>query len=86
MRSVRWAGDAGGGANDRGEKLSHYKQCPGLSAVLIVSHRRRQVTIVERAGAGWHVRECRSGERVELATPAASFALDDLYAGVALEG
>jgi Uma2 family endonuclease len=71
---------------DRGEKLSHYKQCPSLNAVLIVSHRRRQVTIVERTVTGWQVRECRSGEHVELATPPLSFAVDDLYAGIALEG
>lgn len=48
---------------DRGEKLNHYKQCSSVSAVLIVSHRRRQVTVVERAGTGWQVREFRSGEK-----------------------
>jgi len=71
---------------DRGEKLSHYKQCPSLKAVIIVSHRRRQVTVVERAGASWEVREFRSGEHVALREPALSLAVDDLYAGIALEG
>lgn len=71
---------------DRGEKLSHYKQCPSLHAVLIVSHRRAQVTVVERTGTGWQVRECRSGEQLQLGAPAISFPVDDLYAGIALEG
>lgn len=70
---------------DRGEKLSHYKQCPSLKAVLIVSHRRCQVTVVERTSSGWQVRECRAGERLELTDPIASFLIDDLYAGIALE-
>src|SRR5512145_156393 len=33
---------------DRGEKLNQYKQLPSLSGVLLVSHRRPQVTVVER--------------------------------------
>lgn len=40
-------------AYDRGEKLSHYKQIPSLVAVWLVSHRRRQVTLVERTADGW---------------------------------
>jgi Uma2 family endonuclease len=71
---------------DRGEKLSHYKQCPSLQAVLIVSHRRRQITAVERSGTGFRVREFRSGEQVELTHPALSFAVDELYEGIELEG
>lgn len=71
---------------DRGEKLSHYKQCPSLQAVLIVSHRRRQITAVERVGAGFRVREFRSGEQVELTQPAVSFAVDELYKGIELDG
>jgi Uma2 family endonuclease len=71
---------------DRGEKLSHYKQCPSLRAVLIVSHRRRQVTVVERTETSWQTRECRSGEHVELADPAVSIPVDDLDSGIALEG
>jgi Uma2 family endonuclease len=70
---------------DRGEKLSHYKQIPSLAAVLLVSHRRQQVTIIERTPNGFQQREVRAGDTVELATPALRFAVDELYAGVALD-
>jgi Uma2 family endonuclease len=69
---------------DRGEKLSHYKQLASLRAVLFVSHRRAQITVVERGDAGWTSREHRSGELVVVDDPAVSFAVDDVYAGVAL--
>jgi Uma2 family endonuclease len=70
---------------DRGDKLGHYKQLPSLAAVLFVSHRRPQVTVVERSGTGWEQRECRAGETVVLANPSVSFAVDELYTGVVLE-
>jgi Uma2 family endonuclease len=70
---------------DRGEKLNHYKQFPSLKAVLFVSHRRPHVTIVERRSAGFQQRECRAGEQVVLEEPRLSFAVDELYAGIALD-
>jgi Uma2 family endonuclease len=71
---------------DRGEKLSHYKQIPDLAAVLIVSHRRRQVTIIERSPAGWAQREARAGEVIVVDSLSLSLAVDDLYDGIELEG
>lgn len=71
---------------DRGEKLSHYKQIPSLSAVFIVSHRRRQITALVRGASGFEVHELRSGESLVLASPALTLATDEVYAGVALEG
>lgn len=75
---------------DRGEKLSHYKQIPSLAAVLIVSHRRRQVTIVERSAtggrSGWAQRETRAGEAVVIDSLSLSLSVDDLYAEIELEG
>jgi Uma2 family endonuclease len=71
---------------DRGEKLSHYKQLPSLRAVLLVSHLRPQVTVVERTADGWRQRELRAGEEVELEAPSLAFSVDELYAGIALEG
>ena len=48
---------------DRGEKLNHYQQCPSLQAVLLVSHRRVQVTLVLRAATGrWEQHEFRAGQ------------------------
>ncbi len=70
---------------DRGDKLSHYKQIPALGAVLFVSHRSRSVTIVERVTAGWSERECRAGEQVSLRHPSVTFAVDALYADIALD-
>lgn len=70
---------------DRGEKLSHYKQIPSLMAVLLISHRRRQVTIVERSADGWTQREARAGETVQIAALGLSLSVDELYAGIELE-
>ena len=70
---------------DRGDKLSHYKQIPSLQAVLIVSHRTRRITCIARGTSGWEEHEARGGERVVLASPASSFALDDVYEGIALD-
>lgn len=70
---------------DRGEKLNHYRQCDSVRTVLFVSHRRTQVTIVVRTDAGWEQLERRSGEHVELSTPALRFGVDELYDGITLE-
>lgn len=70
---------------DRGEKLGHYKQLPSLRAVLFVSHRRPQVTLIERGPDGWRQREHRSGESVALESPCLSFGVDELYAGIELD-
>ena len=70
---------------DRGDKLSHYKQLPSLRVVLFISHRAPRVTLIERTKSGWAEREFRGGERVALVEPKFSFAVDDLYAGIALD-
>lgn len=70
---------------DRGEKLSHYKQLPSLAAVLFVSHRTQRITVVRRGATGWEELEFRAGERLVLQTPALSFLVDEVYAGVTLE-
>lgn len=66
---------------DRGDKLSHYKQLASLEAVLFVSHRRRQVTIVRRAGARWTQTEVRAGETFLLYADV-HVAVDELYSVV----
>jgi Uma2 family endonuclease len=66
---------------DRGDKLSQYKQIPALEAVFVVSHRRKQVTVVRRDGATWDEREVRGGERVPF-VEGVTFAVDDLYSVV----
>ncbi|MFO0549906.1 MAG: Uma2 family endonuclease [Polyangiaceae bacterium] len=63
---------------DRGDKLSQYKQCASLQAVLIISHRHKQVTIVSRSGATWVDRDVSSGERVEVGSEIA-FDVSELY-------
>lgn len=70
---------------DRGDKLSHYKQLTSVRAVLLVSHRLKQVTVVERNDRGWEQREFRSGETIALSNPGVSLAVDDIYAGITLE-
>lgn len=68
----------------RGAKVGHYKQVPSLAAILVVSHRRRQVTAIAREGTGWVEGDFRSGDDVVLATPACRISVDELYAGIAL--
>jgi len=70
---------------DRGDKLSHYRQCASVTAVAFVSHVRTQVTIVERAPDGWKVKEFRAGEDVVVSEPSLSFSVDEVYAGIRLE-
>ena len=69
---------------DRGEKLSHYKQCASVAAVLFISHRRPQVTVVSRTPAGWEQSESRAGEDVVLSVPSISIRVDEIYAGIVL--
>lgn len=66
---------------DRGDKLGHYKQLPSLEAVFLVSHRRRQVTVIRRVDSGWAQSEVRGGELLQL-DEIVAVALDELYAVV----
>jgi len=71
---------------DRGEKLNHYQQCPSVVAVLLVSHRRAQVTLVSRAAAGrWEQHEYRAGQQLVLEAPQLTLDVNDIYAGIELE-
>jgi Uma2 family endonuclease len=70
---------------DRGETLGHYQQLPSLAAVLFVSHRRPEITVVARTPDGWQRRDYRAGESVVLESPSATFAVDEIYAGMELE-
>lgn len=71
---------------DRLEKLLSYQQLPSVQAVLLVSHRARRVTLVQRTPQGWEEVDFRGGETVVARSPALSFGVDELYEGVALEG
>jgi Uma2 family endonuclease len=70
---------------DRGEKLNHYKQCPSVVAVLFISHRRPQVTLIARTGDGWEQSEHRAGQLVELNRMQLTLSVDELYAGIRLD-
>jgi Uma2 family endonuclease len=70
---------------DRGAKLDHYQQIPSLVAVLLISHRNRRITVVERSAAGWKQREVGAGESAIVESLALALSVDELYAGVELE-
>lgn len=70
---------------DRGDKLSHYKQLPSLQAVLFISHRRKQITIVERTATGWTQRDVRGSEHVRVESLDLTMSVDELYADIELE-
>jgi Uma2 family endonuclease len=73
---------------DRGEKLSHYKQCPSVTNILIVSHRGPRVTVVSRdphSQSKWRESEFRPGDVIELSEPQCSISVDEIYAGIHLD-
>ena len=70
---------------DRTEKVRSYQQLPSLSAILIVSHRARRVTLLQRSEGGWEEIDFRGGETAVVAMPSVRFLVDELYEGVALE-
>jgi Uma2 family endonuclease len=65
---------------DRGAKLAHYQQIEALQSVLIVSHRRRCLTVVSRSPDGWVSRDFEAGTTAELAGPVKRLAVDEVYA------
>jgi len=71
---------------DRGDKLSHYRQLPSLEAVLLVSHRRPEVTVVERVEGGWRETIARAGESIVVDALELSIPVDALYRGIDLNG
>jgi len=70
---------------DRGEKLNHYQRCPSLQAVLFISHRRQQVTVVSRNANAWDTHEYLPGQLVAVNALSLTFAVDELYAGITLD-
>lgn len=60
------------------------KQLTSLRVVLLVSHRARRITVVERTERGWTERDVRGGEVVTLAAPALRLPVDELYDGIDL--
>lgn len=70
---------------DRGEKLEHYQRLPSLQVVLLVSHRERRVTVVERREGRWAQRDVGPGEQVSLVSPEVGFSVDELYGAIALD-
>jgi len=70
---------------DRGNKISHYRQIPSLTAILLVSHRARRVTLVERTPDDWRICEARAGEQLVVESPKLSLSVDTLYEGITLE-
>lgn len=72
---------------DRGDKLTAYQQIPSLRAVLFVSHRAPRVTLVKRTeGSSWSELEFRAGDTVVLLEPELQLPVDELFAGITLEG
>jgi Uma2 family endonuclease len=69
---------------DRGEKLRNYQQLDSLRAVLFISHRRQEITLVRRADSTWSEEVFRAGETIRLAEPDCEVPVDEVYRDVAL--
>ncbi len=66
---------------DRGEKLRHYKGLPSVREVLVVSHRRPELTLHRREATDWTKTTAGPGEALELASVAARIPVDEVYQG-----
>lgn len=72
-------------AFDRGKKFAHYRAIASFREYLLVSHQTPMVEIFTRStGSAWILRGYGPGEHFVLLD--ASFAVDDVYRAVALEG
>jgi Uma2 family endonuclease len=69
---------------DKGEKLRNYQQLPSLQAVVLISHRRKEITVVRRASAGWLEEVFRAGEVLSLESPRCEIPVDDVYRDVSV--
>lgn len=73
-------------AYDLGQKLEHYKSIVSLRAVVFVSHRRSQITIVERSDEGWQSNDFVGGTNATIDSMNASLPVDDVYSVLAQLG
>jgi Uma2 family endonuclease len=64
---------------DHGEKLRHYKELLSVREVLIVSHRRPQLTLHRREAEAWSELQATSGQTLQLLSVSACVAVDDVY-------
>jgi Uma2 family endonuclease len=64
---------------DRGAKLRHYQNLASVREVLIVSHRRPELTVYGRETDGWTERTAGSSDAIELDCIAARLAVDEVY-------
>jgi Uma2 family endonuclease len=67
-------------AYDRGDKREHYQQIASLREYVLISQDRREVEVHARIpGGAWQRSLYRTGQRVELVSIGAAFAIDALY-------
>ena len=65
---------------DRTEKLEHYQRIPGMSAVVLVSHRERCIEVISRGDDGaWQRSEARAGNAAALPSLDATLVVDEVY-------
>lgn len=67
---------------DRGAKLAQYQTIPTLEAVVFVSHREHQLTLVSRSTEGWQTSVFGPGERLRIGAPALELSVDAVYSAV----
>jgi Uma2 family endonuclease len=71
---------------DRGDKLEHYKQIPGLQGCLLVSHRERKIDLVYRKPDGsWTSRTAGPTESLSVPFLECTLTVDEIYRNVDIE-
>lgn len=70
---------------DIGEKLDYYMTIPTLREVIIVSHRKRRITVHARTiGGDWSARMAISSGSVSVSSLGAELIVDEIYRGSAI--
>lgn len=64
---------------DRGAKLQSYQQLPSVREILIVSHRRPELTLARRTSAGWTEVRAVAGETLALESVPVRLSVDEIY-------
>jgi Uma2 family endonuclease len=65
---------------DRGEKLEHYRQIPGLEAVVLIDHEKPNVEVWTRESKGWVEKRYSVGDVVVLEGIGCELPVDEVYA------
>lgn len=66
-------------ADDRGEKVAHYRRLASLREYVLVSQHERRIEVFRREGDHWSLYEAAAGETIQLGSVGAVLVVDEIY-------